>query len=173
MSSSKTSFSDPNFWGIVIIFLLTVHLNTVIFTGRLNIDYIVFSYRLPHLLGTIGASFIVVYTPLFYTLKRRYPVYTKNLLKLHIYGNSTSFMLVSLHVVFFRLINLPLRAGLTLFTFVLLLVITGFSQRFGVLRPLRTYMKNILQHNRFLHVSLAISLYIVFFFHMLNVLDFQ
>ena len=170
--SSKTSFSDSNFWGIIIILLLTVHLNTAIFLGRLNLNYLVFSVRLPHLLGIIGASFVVFFTPLFYILKRIRPGYVKALLKLHMYGNTTSLMLVSLHEAY-RLIRLPVGIGLLLFTFVILLVLSGFVYRFGVLRPFKMFVKDIPHYNRFLHTSLTVSFYLVFIFHLLNVTDFQ
>ena len=168
----KSNFSDINFWGIIFIFLLTVHLNTAIFYGRLNLDYIIFGARLPHILVILGASFISLYTPIFYLLKRRNPKQYKNLLKLHMFGNSTSFMFISMHLVI-RSIIFPMGIGLLLFFFTLFLVLSGFTFRFNVLKPFKIINEGIPHYNRSLHISLTISFYIVLLFHLLNVTDFQ
>ncbi len=170
--SSKSSFYDINFWGIILILLLTVHLDTAIFLGRLNLNYTVFGTRLPHLLVILGSSFIALFTPLYYLLKRINPRQYKNLLKLHMFGNTSSLLLVSTHFVY-RLVLLPLGIGELLFFFVLISVLSGFIYRFNILKPFKKLNEDIPHYNRFLHISLTISFYLVLVFHLLNVTDFQ
>ena len=168
----RTNFNDIDFWIVVLIYLLAIHLATVESIGRLNLNYFVLTAWLPHLLGILGASFIIVYTPLFYFLKRKRPNLNKRLLKMHIFGNSISFMFVTLHMIS-NLILLPLGIGVLSYLFVLLLMSSGFSYRFGILKPLNVFMKDIPHYNRYLHISLTISFYIVFLFHLLKATNFQ
>ena len=169
---AKTSFNDSEFWLVTLIFLLTIHLATAESLGRLNFNYNVFSTKLTHFLSIIGSSFVAFYTPLYYFLKRKYRRLTKNLLKLHIFGNSISCMFVSIHVVA-RLIRLPLGLGVLSYFFLLILVLSGYTFRFGVLKPLKIFVKDMPHNNRYLHVSLTASFYIVYLFHLLQVTDFQ
>jgi hypothetical protein len=157
------------FWGIILIFLLAVHINTAIYLGRIKIVFQFYSIDFPHLLGIIGASFIAIFTPIFYILKRRTPKQYKQLINLHMFGNATAFLLSSMHVVF-RLLRLPLGIGFILFVFISLLVISGFVSKFNLLRPFRSVVKDLPHFNRAFHVSLISSFYILFSFHLLNVL---
>jgi hypothetical protein len=143
--SSKSNFRNMQFWGIILIFLLAVHINTAIYLGRIKIIFHFYSIDFPHLLGIIGASFIALFTPIFYILKRRNPKQYKQLINLHMFGNTTAFLLSSMHVVF-RLLRLPLGIGFILFVFISLLVISGFVSKFNLL------------------------FYFLFSFHLLNVL---
>ena len=165
--SSKSNFRDIQFWGIILIFLLAVHINTAIYLGRIKIIFQFYSIDFPHLLGIIGASFIALSTPIFYILKRRKPKQYKQLLNLHMFGNATSFLLSSMHVVF-RLLRLPLGIGFILFAFTSLLVISGFVSKFNLLKPFRNNVENLPHTNRTFHVSLTFSFYLLFFFHLLN-----
>jgi hypothetical protein len=155
--SSRTSFNNSEFWVVTLIFLLTIHIATAESLERININYSLFSTRLTHLLSIIGSSFVAFYTPLY---------------KLHVYGNSISCMFVSIHVVA-RLIRLPLGLGVLSYLFMLLLVLSGYAFRYGVLRPLKLFIKDIPHNNRYIHVSLTASFYIVYLFHLLKVTDFQ
>ena len=170
--STRTSFNNSEFWVITLIFLLTIHIATAESLGRINFNYNVFSTRLTHLLSIIGSSFVACYTPVYYFLKRKRRRLTKNLLKLHVYGNSISCMFVSIHVVA-RLIRLPLGLGVLSYLFMLLLVLSGYTFRYGVIRPLKLFIKDIPHNNRYIHVSLTASFYIVYLFHLLQVTDFQ
>ena len=170
--STRTSFNDSEFWLVTLIFLLTLHIATAESLGRLNFNYNILSTQLTHLLSIIGSSFIALYTPLYYFLKRKHRRLTKNLLKLHVFGNSISCMFVSIHVVA-RLIRLPLGLGVLSYLFLLLLVLSGYIFRYGVLKPLKIFIKDIPHNNRYIHVSLTASFYITFLFHLLQVLDFQ
>ena len=170
--TSRTSFNDSEFWVVTSIFLLTVHIATAESLGRLNFNINVFSTRLTHFLSIIGSSFVAFFTPLYYFLKRKRRRLTKNLLKIHVFGNSISCMFVSIHVVA-RLIRLPLGLGVLSYLFLLLLVLSGYAFRYGVLKPLKLVMKDIPHNNRYIHVSLTASFYIVYLFHLLQVTDFQ
>ncbi len=170
--SNKPKFNDAEFWLITIILLLTIHIATAESLGRLNFNISILSTRITHFLSIIGSAFVVFYTPLYYYLKRRNPRLTKNLLKLHIFGNTISCTFVTIHVVA-RLIRLPLGLGVLSYLFMLLLFFSGYTFRYGLLKPLNMFIKNIPHNNRYLHVSLTASFYIVFLFHLLQVTDFQ
>jgi hypothetical protein len=170
--SAKPKFNDAEFWLITIILLLTIHIATAESLGRLNFNISIFSTRITHFLSIIGSAFVVLYTPLYYYLKRRNPHITKTLLKLHIFGNTISCTFVTIHFVA-RLIRLPLGLGVLSYLFMLLLFLSGYTFRYGVLKPLNIFIKNIPHNNRYLHVSLTASFYIVFLFHLLQVTDFQ
>ena len=167
----KSNFRDINFWIIIIIFLVTVNLSTAIYLGRLNLNFTIFSIRFPHLLGIIGASFVSIFTPIFYILKRRNIKLYKQLLRLHMFGNVISLLMISMHETF-RFVRLPLGLGFTLYILLLLLVLSGFSFKFNLLKPFRLYIKNVPHYNRFFHVSLTISFYLVFIIHLINVLGY-
>ena len=98
-------------------------------------------------------------------LKRRYPKRLKTLLGVHILGNLVSFMFVSAH--YAHQLGRPrqfypkLGTGVTLYTTLLLLVSTGFFQRFGLGRRLGRYW-------RFVHVSVTMSFYIIILVHVLH-----
>ena len=101
---------------------------------------------------------------LFSTFKRRAPLKMKALLRIHVYGNLLAFLLISIH--FASQISRPtlpdLGTGLALYIVMLLLTATGFLQRFRIVPGLK------LQSNRFLHVSVAISFYILIGMHILH-----
>jgi hypothetical protein len=165
----KSNFRDLQFWGIIFIFLLAVHINTAIYLGRIKIIFQFYSIDFPHLLGIIGASFIAIFTPIFYILKRRKPKQYKLLINLHMFGNATSFLLSSMHVVF-RLLRLPLGIGFILFVFISLLALSGFISKFNLLKPFRNIVEALPHTNRAFHISLTFSFYLLFSFHLLNVL---
>jgi hypothetical protein len=90
----------------------------------------------------------------------------KALLRIHVYGNLLAFLLISIH--FASQIARPaeffpdLGTGLALYVVMLLLTTTGFLQRFRIMPGLK------LQSNRFFHVSVAVSFYILIGIHILH-----
>ena len=112
---------------------------------------------------------IAIFTPIFYILKRRNPKQYKQLINLLMFGNATAFLLSSMHVSF-RLLRLPLGIGFILLAFISLLVISGFVSKFNLLRPFRSVVKELPHFNRAFHVSIVFSFYLLFGFHLLNVL---
>jgi hypothetical protein len=167
--SSKSNFRNPQFWGIIIIFLLAVHINTAIYLGRIKIVFHFYSLDFPHLLGILGASFIAIFTPFFYILKRRKPRQYKQLLNLHMFGNATSSLLTSMHAEL-RLRRLPLGVGFIMFVFISLLTLSGFVSKFNLLKQFRKTVENLPHTNRAFHVSLTFSFYLLLIFHLINVL---
>ena len=120
-------------------------------------------FGLPHWLGVGGTVFIALYIPSYHFLKQHYPKRLSILTSLHTLGNLTAFVLVSMH--FARQwspldTTREIGTGLILYTAVLMLVITGFSQRFHVVRDLRGW--------RFVHISLAVTFYLVLVIHIIH-----
>ena len=170
--SSRSNFKNISFWGIIILLLFTVHINTAIFLGRLNLELPFLSTSFSHFLSIIGASFVSVFTPIYYILKRRKIKLFKPLLSVHMFGNVISFFMVSTHV-FTRLIRIPFGVGFLLFILLIVLVISGFIFRFNLLKPLRIYVKDTPHYNRYFHVSLTLSFYLIFIFHLINAIAFR
>ena len=94
---------------------------------------------------------------------------TKSLLRIHVFGNLFSFMLITIH--FAQQISRPaaffpdLSTGLVLYIVMPILVASGFFHRFQV-------FKNIKPHsNRFLHVALTLTFYLTILIHILQGID--
>lgn len=150
---------------LIIILIITI----LIFFDFIDIGFFIGTLRFSHWMGIIGAVFIVLYAPVFYYLKRRYPKRYKILMNIHIFGFTTSFLLVSIH--FAGQLSRPLQfypdlgAGLALYIIVAILVVTGYLFRY---HPFKSKSGIITPHfNRILHVSLISGLYIVMFVHVL------
>ena len=118
-----------------------------------------------HVLSWSGTLFITFFTPAYYLLKRRYPSKMRSLLGVHVIGNLIAFMFVSVH--YAHHLGRPaqffpkLGTGVTLLAALLLLISTGFLQRFGV-------MRSRAKHWRFIHVSVTLSFYIIILVHVLH-----
>jgi hypothetical protein len=166
---SKSNLRDWNFWGIIFIFLLTVHINTALYLNKFDISFMFISIEFVHLLGIISALFVVIFTPIFYVLKRRNVKLYRTLIKLHMFGNATSLLFASMHVVF-RLVRRPVGIGFIMLIILMLLVLSGFTFKFNLLKPFGRYVQRTPHYNRSFHVSLTISFYLVFLIHLYNVL---
>ena len=100
----------------------------------------------------------------YYWKKRNNPASLKNLLKVHIFGNLFAFMFVSIH--FAQQMSRPsqffpyLGTGIVLYPTMLLLVATGFIQRFLAYKN-----KNSL---RFIHGALTLTFYLTIIVHILH-----
>ena len=134
-----------------------------------DFGFVVGSYRFNHWLVWVGSLYIAFAVPIYYVLKRRYPIRTRQLLGFHVYGNLTAFVLISIH--FSSQISRPaafypdLGTGTAMYLSMLLLVATGFSHRFGIVKSVKT------QSQRFLHVSLALSFFLIIGIHILHGLN--
>lgn len=161
---------DIGFWSALIIILLTIYLSVATYSHWLPLSFRIGGLFFPHWLGIIGALFIGIYAPIYYILKRRYPKRLKGLVKIHVFGNLLSFTLISIHIA--QQLGRPpqfypdLGAGLALYIITLILVITGFIHRYGLLARLGKYQ--IPHRNRFTHVALTLSFYIVIIVHALR-----
>jgi len=109
---------------------------------------------------------IAIYSPIYYVAKRKYPLKTKAFLRVHVFGNLFSFMLITVH--FAQQISRPaaffpdLSTGLVLYIVMPILVATGYLYRFRVFKSIKPHV------NRFLHVSLTITFYITIIVHILQ-----
>jgi hypothetical protein len=118
-----------------------------------------------HWLVWIGAGYLAVFTPVYAYLKRRRTESYSTLMKVHVFGNLLAFFLISIH--YTQQTGRPAEfaadqsTGLVLFILVTTMVLTGFAQRFNIIRRL-------VRQWRFIHVSLSISFYIVLVIHVLQ-----
>jgi hypothetical protein len=165
MNSTK----DTNFWSALIIILVTISLSVAVFFDWIGVSFFVGPLRFGHWLGVIGTLFIAFFTPAYYILKRRYSEKIKAMLNVHMFGNLFSFMLISVH--FAQQMSRPpqfypdLGTGGILYVAMILLVSTGFLHRFRLLEGLRVYPPH---RNRFLHLSITLTFYLVIVFHALR-----
>lgn len=149
---------------IVIIIVVTV----LILLDVIDTGFFVGPLRFSHWMGIIGATFILVFAPIFYILKRRLPRQYKILMNIHIFSFTTSFLLVSVHIGGQLSRPLPfypdLGGGVALYIIVALLIGTGYLQRY---HPIRLKGKDKPQSHisRALHIGLLSGLYIVLTVH--------
>jgi DMSO/TMAO reductase YedYZ heme-binding membrane subunit len=160
---------NPYFWVTIVILLATVYLSFGTYVDWFQLGSFVGPFRLNHWLGWTGVVFVAIYTPLYHFLKRRYPKRAKTLLGTHVIGNLLAFMLISVH--FASQIGRPaqffpdLGTGIVLYPIMIILVITGFTQRFQIATKLGRKW-------RFLHTSMATTFYLVILVHILQGLGF-
>ncbi|MDH5794024.1 MAG: hypothetical protein OEZ18_05645 [Candidatus Bathyarchaeota archaeon] len=165
MNSNK----DLNFWFALMVILVAIFLLVAVYFDWLGVSFFVGPLRFGHWLGVLGTLFIAFFTPAYYILKRRYPKRLKAMLNVHIFGNLFSFMLISVH--FAQQISRPpqfypdLGTGVILYIAMLILVSTGFLHRFKLLEGRRIYPPH---RNRFLHLSITLTFYLVIVFHALR-----
>jgi hypothetical protein len=160
---------DLNFWSALMIILVAIFLLVAVYFDWLGVSFFVGPLRFGHWLGVLGTIFIAIFTPAYYILKRRYPKRLKTMLNLHIFGNLFSFILISIH--FAQQMSRPpqfypdLGTGVISYIAVLILVSTGFLHRFKLLEGRRIYPPH---RNRFLHLSITLTFYLVIVFHALH-----
>ena len=161
----KSILRDVYFWLAVLLLCLA----DIFFIGT-YLDWFDFGlmlgpYRLNHWLSWIGFAFILIHVPLFATLKRKHPNKINHFLAIHLLGNLSAFLLITIH--FASQISRPaqfypdLGTGLTLYTFISTLVVTGFLQRFAILTRFRKTW-------RFLHTSSVVALFVIIIIHILH-----
>jgi hypothetical protein len=159
-----------DFWLALILVFVTVVLSVATYLHWLPLSFRIGALFFAHWLGIIGFLFISIYTPSYYVLKRRYPKRLKGLVQIHVFGNLLSFMLISIHTA--QQFGRPpqfypdLGTGLALYIITLILVATGFLHRYGLLTSMGKYQ--IPHRNRYVHVSLTMSFYIVVIIHVLR-----
>jgi len=163
---------DLNFWAAIIILLITTFLSVATFLRWFNLRFQIGPFSFTHWLGWIGALFIAFYTPIYYVLKRRNPQLVKTLIKIHVFGNLLSGMLISIH--YAQQMGRPaefypdLGTGLILYIVMFILVATGFLHRFGMLEKLGRYRVFLPHQNRYLHIAITLTFYIVIIVHVLR-----
>jgi uncharacterized membrane protein len=153
---------DLNFLTSLAIILLTICLSAGVSFNWFQLRFLIGPLTFSHWLSWIGTIFIAFYTPLYYILKRRHPKRIKDLLKIHILGSLLAFMLVSMH--FFQM--RPRGTGEALFITVSILVVTGFISRFQMLKKIGKYNLIRPHINKFIHISVISTFYIVIIVHI-------
>jgi uncharacterized membrane protein YidH (DUF202 family) len=170
VNEDMNSLKKIDFWLALIIVLVTVVLSVAAYLHWIPLSFRIGALFFPHWLAIIGFLFIIIYTPSYYVLKRRHPRKLKGLVQIHVFGNLLSFMLISIHTA--QQLGRPpqfypdLGTGLALYIITLILVATGFLHRYGLLTGIGKYQ--IPHRNRYVHVALTLSLYIVIIIHVLR-----
>lgn len=138
---------NTEFWLSVILLLFTLILSTVAYINWYSLSFFVGSLFFVHWIGLAATLFIATLVPIYYILKRRKPQKIKTLLRIHVFGNLISYLLISIHFAqnTGRLSGLPLRLedGLVLFMVLSIIVATGLLERFGAKRNLIIYTKPV------------------------------
>jgi len=164
MESQKLS-KNPAFWAALCIIIVTIALAIANYSGLLQLHILVGPFYIHHWIGWVGSLFIAIATPLYSYLKRRFPEKRKLLSNVHIFGNLSAFLLISIH--FFQQISRPaeflpdLGTGLALFIAVSILVTSGILQRFQIGRQLGRYY-------RLIHIGATMTFYIIIVIHILH-----
>ena len=157
---------DLDFWSAFVIILVIIYLMVATYLRWFQLNFFVGPFRFTHWLVWIGTLYVAFATPSYYVLKRRYLRRLVTFIKIHMFGNLFAFMLVSVH--FAQQIGRPpqfypdLGTGLALYVVMLVLVGSGFLHRFRIIRRVRPHL------NRFLHVSVTMSFYLIIIVHILE-----
>lgn len=157
---------NREFWLALLIVLTTACLIASDYFDWVSFGFFVGPFRLNHWFVWIGTLYMALAVPIIAVLKRKYPNRYLAFLRLHVFGNLAAFLLVSLH--FVGQIWRPaafypdLGTGIVLYIAMLLLVSTGFAQRFQLF-PRVKY-----QTFRFLHMSSATVFYLTIIVHILH-----
>ena len=139
----------------------------VAFFHWVNLTFFVGPLRFTHWLAIIGTVYIAIDTPAFVVLKRFYPEKFKGLLRYHIFGNLLFFSLISIHIAgqLGRSVALSdLGTGLAIYIAMTLEVISGFAERFPLIKQIDH------KTNKFIHASLVMVFFLVIIFHVLPAL---
>lgn len=155
---------DPNFVSALAIIGLTVFLSIGVLLRWFQLRFLVGPLFFSHWLGWTGTLFIAVFSPAYHLLKQRRTKRIKTLLTVHCQGNLLAFMLVSIH--FFQ--ETPRGTGIALYITTLILVATGVIYRFQILAKIGRYHVVRPHVNRFIHLSVTTTFYVVIFVHMLQ-----
>jgi hypothetical protein len=157
---------DREFWLASVLILATVFLAVADNFDWVNFGFFLGPFRLSHYFVWIGALYIALAVPIVASSKRKRPNMYKSFLRIHVFGNLIAFLLISLH--FTGQIGRPaafypdLGTGLVLYIAMLLLVGTGFAQRFHLIPRIKP------QTYRFVHTSLAVAFYLTIIVHILH-----
>jgi hypothetical protein len=162
---SSRLLRDSYFWISVFLLIITDLLFIGVVLDWFDVGATIGPFRLNHWLGWIGFLFIALHVPIFVTLKRRYVGKIRLLLAIHVIGNLSSYLLITIH--FASQISRPfefypdLGTGLAQYIFLITLVTTGFLQRFSILSKYRSSW-------RYLHRSSVLAVLVLLVFHILH-----
>lgn len=135
-----------DFWLSLVILIFVVIVSVVAYVNWYELLFFV-DVSFIHWLGLAGTSFIAVFVPTYYILKRNKPRKIKTLLRIHVFGNLLGFLLVSVHFSqnIGRLAGFypRLSDGFLLFLVMAVIVATGVIERFAGKPKLVRYTKSI------------------------------
>jgi hypothetical protein len=148
---------------VVGLLLLTLFLAVGTYLRWWNLRIPVGQFVVSHWVSLIGGGYLLVAVPAYAILKRRIPQYRGALLKVHVFGNLVAFALIAIHFAnHLGRVPLPdLGTGLTSAIVVVIIVATGFLQRFGLMAGQRTAW-------RVIHVGLAFVMFAIIIVHTLR-----
>ena len=162
-------YKKLSFWIALLLILITVFVMFAVYFDLLQLHITIGPYFIHHWLSWTGTTFIAIFIPIYHWLKRRKPQSFKTLLGMHVFGNLTSFLFISIH--FAQQISRPaqfypdLGTGIVLYASLLLLVSTGFLSRFPIVKSMGKSL-------RFVHLSVTVTFYLVILVHILHGLGF-
>ena len=162
------NFKDSEFLLALSIVIVAALFMVATYLHWINASFFVGPLRFSHWLAILGTSYIAIDTPAFVILKRFYPEKFKGLLRYHIFGNLLFFTLISIHfagqlgrsVAFYP----TLGTGLAIYIAMTLEVISGFAERFPLIKQIDH------KTNQFIHASLVMVFFLVIIFHVLTAL---
>ena len=169
---NDTNRRNSAFWISSLIILATTIVSIATHQRWFNLRFQIGPYYFTHWLSWIGTLFIAIYTPIYYTLKRRNPSQLKTLIKIHVYGNLLSVMFISIH--YAQQVGRPaafypdLGTGLALYIVMVTLVITGFLHRFNILNKQGNISRALPHQNRYVHLAITLTFYLVITIHILK-----
>ncbi|MCW4015910.1 MAG: hypothetical protein NWF06_06030 [Candidatus Bathyarchaeota archaeon] len=154
-----------DFWTSLLLLLVTIVFSAVAYVQWYSLSFFVGSLFFVHWLGIAATIFIAAIIPVYYVLKRKRPKNIKMLLKIHVFGNLVSFMLVSIHFAqnIGRLSGFYLRLnfGFVLFLVLSIIVATGMLERFG-------HNPKIARYTRPIHRYTVVIFYLIVIIHTLQ-----
>jgi hypothetical protein len=156
---------NSEFWLSLIILVITVITSFVFFFKWYSFIFFVGPYLFSHWFSLIGFILILIFVPIYYVLRRRRPRAIKMLLRIHVFGNLFSFLLISSHFAqhLGRLAAIfpYIGSGIISFLILSIIVATGFLERFQIPRKMGKY-------TRIIHRYMAVLFYLIIFVHMLH-----
>lgn len=157
---------EKDFWAATAILIATVALMLVIGLKMERFSQIIGPFRLTHWFVWTGTIYIAIAVPIIAILKKRQPQLYKTLYRTHVFGNLLAFLLISMHFagqISRSATSYPeLGTGIALYTAMVLLVGTGFLQRFQLIPSIKP------QSYRFVHMGSAVTFYLIIFIHILH-----
>ena len=161
-------YRNPEFLASLLILLITVVFSAWAYVNWFGLLFFVGDLLFVHWLALAATVFISALVPVYIVLKRKSPKNIRTLLRLHVFGNLLSFLLVSIHFAqnAGRLAGFisRLEDGFVLFLVLAVIVATGMIERFGArLKPVR-YLKPV-------HRYSVVVFYLVMVIHVLQALN--
>ena len=148
------------------ILIITIIVMAAIILHWIRISFFIGPLRLSHWFVWTGTIYIALIVPIIAFLKKRFPNKYSTLYSIHVFGNLLAFMLISFH--FASQISRPansypeLGTGIVLYTAMVLLVGTGFMQKFQLVPRIKP------QSWRFVHMGAAVAFYLTIIVHILR-----